>query len=578
MPTYEIRGQRIEADSPQEALDRYNAEMAGVREVDPRRAKYEAESWYQKLGRGAVNPLIEAYLGGKQALVGLDESEKGALEELRAATEAGGGWGTVGEMATFMLPGGAVAKGVTKGLQAAGRALPMATRAVPTIAAQAAGQGALEGAYQGSRATLEGDPSRLERATTGAVTGAAGGLVGEVAPRVLRRAVQAYGRPAMMKPAAARLEREMVREGLDPNLTVGQAADPRTLTGQLLGGIEETTSRIPGADQLLKGRGEAVGTWNVLEMKKALPKDLRGQVTMAGPEGMTQMHRAIGKAYDEALDPIRGNPLQLTDNAIDALAEVEGNLLPRVPAEAQSRLRTELSNLVDDLSEGRIDADSLKGFETDLREGARAAYMAGDRPVGRVYEAMLESLRQARDEALGAKNAARIRELDRAFGRVADVRDAGGYMGAVREGFFTPSQLQGSGQRGASKWEKAEGKAYGTQRAREAEKVFGETIPRVGPGTAEKLAAQALLGGAIGTGVGLASGQDIGTALTGSGLQYGLGGLAAGAVLPLARRAAFGKAPTQRGARRLARAMEAARLQAQPYLTAGSAQLFDEDQ
>ncbi|GAF71430.1 unnamed protein product, partial [marine sediment metagenome] len=125
----------------------------------------------ESLLTGVVNPWKEGYYGGKQATVGLDEEDEQSLRQIRDENQRAGGWGTAGEVASWLIPGGLLAKGGAKLAQL----LPRALGNLRAPAGIAAAEGIGQGAYEGGRASLDEDPSRLGRMKSGAAWGAAGG-------------------------------------------------------------------------------------------------------------------------------------------------------------------------------------------------------------------------------------------------------------------------------------------------------------------------------------------------------------------------------------------------------------------
>ncbi len=547
MAKYRIDGQVYEADSPDVAY--------AMAEQAAKVADYADDPWTTKIQRGVAQPLIEGYIGGKQLLGLGDEMDEKVLAESRAGREGAGGWGTVGEIGSFLLPGGAVAKGATKVASMLPRASGALSRAGTAIAPQVVGQAGLESAYQGLRGQEEGDPTREERMIEGAKTGATGALVGEVGARALPRAWKAMARPSGIKPEALKLERAMRETGVSDlrpggGLTAGQLVDDSTGFGSAVSGVEETLQRMPGAKNLLQARQRAVGDWNLTEMRKALPVDLRPKVKEAGPVGMDQMRTAVGDAYTSALKPLEGAPLQLTDQVIDDLARIEQRFIPRVSQASRNTVQQDLDNLLQDIAEGRLSSEGIKQMETGLGKKAWAMGNNGAIEEAKAYKSMLGALRDARDEAIGPESAVRVHELDNAYEMIATLRDAAGFMGAIKEGVFSPSHLLRAGTRGQSKWNKAKAGSKGAKRALAAEQVFGDTIPKVGPGTAEKLAAQAAIGGITGTGAGILSGQDPLEAAQTSGLAGALGVPAAARLLPRLRKPIVGRTKAQQKMRR----------------------------
>jgi hypothetical protein len=120
---------------------------------------------------------------------------------------------------------------------------------------------------------------------------------------------------------------------------------------------------------------------------------------------------------------------------------------------------------------------------------------------------MLDTLKALRDETLGPERAKRLAEIDNAYRQIVPLRDASAMKGAVMEDYYTPSQMVNAALKGDSAWGRAAQKDPALKRALAAQEVFGDTIPAVGPGTAEKLYVQSAVRGAAGAGLGLLTGQ-----------------------------------------------------------------------
>lgn len=498
MPKYRIDGVIYEADTPEQA---YDLAMA-----NPTAGMSTGERFLAGIGQGMTN--VGRQVGNIFGLVSNEElAEAAKTDEALLATDAGQ-WGSLaGELAlTAPVAGGIVgtgAKVLTRALPAAGRAGGLVSGAT---------RGAAEGALEG--AVLAGPDNRLAGAIEGAKWGGGtGGAVGAV-PDAVRYASQ----PARRSDDAAQIAELGRRTGTDINMTVGQEVSPENLTGAMVKGVEENLQRIPGAHPTQRAREAAMANWNLAEVRDALPDDLAQRITTPGPEGMAQVRRVFREGYDEALEPLRRGDVTLDDFVLDDLVELEATINRRIPEASVDAVKKDVDNLMDDLLNNRIDADNVKNWEKKLRAKMRTHELAGDLDQAQVYEDLREILRAQRDAAVGPENAARLRQLDAAYSQIAPIREAASMKGAVREGFFTPSQLLSGGQKGQGSWGKASASSPASRRAIQADEVFGETVPRVGPGTAEKLAAQAIVGGLAGAGMGVAAGEgvDAGNALAGA--------------------------------------------------------------
>jgi hypothetical protein len=541
MARYRIEGQIVEADSPEAAY----AQLDAMEQRQQLQQEYEKRGTGQKFIQGAVDPFRELYYGGKQLLGGeLSEEDVADVERLRARQATGGLAGLGGEIASWALPFTMAGRAGAKLGQAATRgALPRTS----AIGGAAAGEGALEAGYQAARPQLEDDPSRAERAGEGFLRGAAGGAIGRGAEEAVPAIAKFMSRPARTSDEALELEQLARQMGVDMKLTPGQAIDPNSgVFGSVVRGTEQAIDRMAGASPLLRAQQEAMERWNLAEIRRALPKDMREQISEAGPTGFKQLEDAFGDAYGE----FEGFPLYRgnydTGRAIDDMTRRSALQTPGLTNESRQTvldvIDSELSRLPK--SGQTVDSKWLLNVRSKLREHARQAL---DPAVRRAYKNAANRITETIESQLPKDVAKRLKKIDSAYRDTRPMVESGAMKGAMRQGFFTPEQLMSGGQkqvRGASA--KASARNQATRRAREADKVFGTTIPRVGPGTAERLAAQALIGGGIGGTASLMGegGFDPGTAAYGA-----VGSVLAGQALPRSTRLLTGRQGWQRGLR-----------------------------
>jgi hypothetical protein len=413
----------------------------------------------------------------------------------------------------------------------------------------ASATGATEGALYGAGAA---DENALEGAVQGALTGAKFGAGTELGSRALGRTWKALGRPMGVSRDAARLQREANKQGIDLNMTAGQLADDSFL-GNIVKGVEQGIERVPGAGKLMQARSEAMGNWNLSEIRNALPKDLADKVGAPGPGGMAQVRALLSNAYEEALSPLAKGAIKVNDEALDTLSYLQQRASNRIPQNSAGAVLKDIDNLFEDLFRNKIDGNNIKQWESDLGTKMRNAGQGGNIEEAKIYEGMLNLLRDQRDKAVGKKNAQRLRDIDEAYAKLIPIRDAQGMMGALKEGFFTPSQLLSGAQRQQRGWGKAEVRNPMGKRALAAENVFGSTIPRTGSPTMEKMAAQMAIGATTSAAMDLAQGQPLDAA---DALIAGFGTPAVGRMLPKARKFFIGKTGGQKKMRNLQKTFE----------------------
>lgn len=148
--------------------------------------------WYQQLAAGAGGAVEGLRLGAKQLIPGLAKPTEQEVQDYQAAMSGlrNTGWGLTGEIAANILPGGAVAKGIT--------AIPKIGNLIRAgglaSGATIAGTGAATGGVQGALIPTTADQSRAENirlnALIGGVAPAAVGTLGYFGKKALRPVVQ----------------------------------------------------------------------------------------------------------------------------------------------------------------------------------------------------------------------------------------------------------------------------------------------------------------------------------------------------------------------------------------------------
>lgn len=554
MNKYRINGEVYEADSPEAAYAMAKPAKQQSAESNPYHPIHDmnsVEKFVSGMGRGAHN--IGDTVGGWLGLTSEDDlAEQARLDAPLLATGAGSAGNMAGEiMATAPLGMGAGAL-VGRGVSALAPSLVRGSGVI----GQGAGRGAVEGAVE----------STLVGGDVGSGAGI-GGVVGGAVPAI-GRVNRWMSKPANVSPEARAIQRLGEQQGIPADLTVGQMASPETVTGSLLRGTEEMINRMPGNTSLLRDRGNAVQNWNLAEIRQALPNDLAEQITTTGTHGMRQAKDALNGAYDDVLGTIKQGDVTLDQVALDALTGIEATAVSRLDEAAMPGAKKQINNLLDDLIENKMDGKNIKSWERRLREKAELAGKNGDGDLQDLFFDLREVVRTQRDSVLGPEGAARIREVDRGYAQMMPIRNASAKIGAVRRGQFTPDQLAAGAIEGESKWGKATGRNPTIDRANAANEVFGTTLPEVGPGTAEKLVLQGLIGGGIGTGLDLANGGDFSMS---SPLLGAAGSIAAGKATPMLRNSAFGNTAVQGAMRSYQSPLEAILRGIRPYAVAAGA-------
>jgi hypothetical protein len=503
-----------------EQLDNIAATHARSQAQDRARASarqtFEGVNPAAKFAIGVGAAAAEPVMGLKQlGLKALGRDTSGIEEQIatvRGAREAAGNWGTAGEVAGFVAGGAAkapqlIAKGISK--------LPQAVQPLSRLLAPAAAE---QAAYEGSRGVLADDPSRGQRAAAGGAGGALGAGVGNLLPRAAARIVE----PFKASDAAQSVARRARALGEDIDLTVGQAV------GNGVAALEEGLSGTPVIGRLINRAREGAGeTWNrsVLNdiIRTAAPAGSNARVARSGAEGIEEAQRAVKDAYSAAL---AGRTLALTPNAFDgALASIQ-----RLPdTDAQVALKV-LENTTKDIGSGNVSGDAITRLRSEIDGYASKAYREGNYPLGKALDAVSDDVRTLINSSGGWRKNLRLRQADEAYAKLADVNRAAAMQGAVTAGGrWTPAQLINAQRRGEPASMVASQRTPGMKEAVEANEVLGNNfIPKVGPGTAEKLATMATLGAVGSAAGGLIEGDLPGPAWLGAPLAYAALGTKAG--------------------------------------------------
>ena len=447
-----------------------------------------------KLLTGFGATMAEPVMGLKQlALETVGKPTDDLREQIATVrgARAGTGWrGDVGEGAAWLLPGGGGTKALMKVLPKAGKVLPAALAGATENAA-----------YEASRGTLEGDPSRGERARSGAMWGAGGATVGSLLPRAVRGAV---GGVAKVGREAQQVIGQFKRAGMEAPLTVGQTLGGRAKR------FEESLSGVPFTG--LPSRYErTLGDWNTAQMTGAARKHLgpiaqnQGAITPdmfpPGHPGFNAMQKGLGELYDALFNKLDPNvTLAQAGNGFPNFAQAAGNLLGEQAQMAQQVMQ----RLVSKLRGKGMPATQIKEFESELRHLISDSYSTGKYDLGDALSGLKQDFREMYTQRWTPYSKQVLDQTDALYGATRPMVEAGAQQGALlRKGVFTPSQLISRMRAGARPSQLATGNVPGLQAAEAANTVIGSRLPEVGPGTAEKILGSGAVGavGAIGAGL-----------------------------------------------------------------------------
>lgn len=426
--------------------------------------------------RGAGASLQNMGYGIKGVFTDLSPEERQDIEINRRFLEedtAGKVGGFAADVASFALPGGVVAKGITKGVTM----LPRAAQGLTALGANAAVDAGLSAAYA------------TEDKSEAALTGALGSVGGQALGRTLARVGGGVVRPSAQA-------QKLMAEGVQP--TIGQAAD-NSLTGRALRRGEEMLESVPLIGGVVRNaRERARSELGEAALRRAVPP---GGTPVGAPsrEAMQNLKQQFNQAYS-VLDTAIFKPDINFERQVMNIVNDPDN---RMTAE-QRRDLVEFfgKHFTKQFRQGPqqvgafLDGQGLKEFESKISERIRdlaASGSAFDKGERRALTQLDAALTQFRNAQLPKPVADSLAETDRAYANYKRVLRAAGYSGAD-SGAFTPAQLNRAVV-AMSKGNQA-GQGLGLmQDLTDAGSILKSRTPN--SGTADRVAAMGLMGGAI---------------------------------------------------------------------------------
>lgn len=356
--------------------------------------------------------------------------------------------------------------------------------------AQRAAQGAGVGSAQAmTQPVTQGDylAEKLRQGKTGAVVGGAlpvvaGGVARAISPR------------ASVNPDIALLR----RHGVEP--TIGQA----------LGGIpnkveQKLTSALGVGDSIATARHNAQTQFNRAVLNDTV-ESVGGRVDGVGREGVRQAGDMVSRAYDDALQGLRG--VTLDRNAITQMNNLQA--MSRNLSDANQRQfdRVMRNVLGSRLSPNNgMAAETFKIVDSDL---GKIASNVTDNELKNAFREAQGILRETASRQ-NPEYARALRNADLAYAKLVRTEDAA-KRSVVGDGQFTPAQFLGSVKSNAALVrgrDFSRGTALGQQLGEAGQRVLGNTVPD--SGTAGRMM-PLLQGGAAVADLGLTAG------LTGGGM------------------------------------------------------------
>jgi hypothetical protein len=427
--------------------------------------------------RGVGATLQNAAYGVADLVTDLTPEQRRQIEVNKQFLDedtAGSVGGFAADVASFALPGGVVAKGITKGLTM----LPRAARVATGVGANAAVDAGLSAAYS------TGD--RAEAAESGLL----GSLGGQVAGRVLSRTLGGAVRPS----DAAR---RMMDQGVQP--TIGQAADQGTFVGRNIRNIEERAQSIPVIGDLIsRGRNRAVeegmrGSTRFSDEALANYRNVPGVNQLppkaVGNELLKVINENASAVYDDALAragnvPVRGDLPAINGVNISQLAVAEAGSRGVDDAAIQRFIETTIKPKI---ANGVIDGQSWKNVDSQLGKLAaqfRASADGDKRLLGETYQQLQIFWREWLEKNVGPDISGQIAAANTAWAKMLPLEKAAAMSGARKKaGTFSGEQLQSAvAALDRSRFDRAS--RYNpndvARYANDAAEVLGNTVPDSG--------------------------------------------------------------------------------------------------
>lgn len=467
---------------------------------------------------GAKAAFDRAAMGLKGVFTDLTPEDKALLEQGKAFVNQGGTAATVGDIGADALM---MASPAMRGQQAIAAGAKYLPRAMQFVGSRLPSAALASGATSAAMA-----PEDRAGAFYG---GAAGGALGDVAGRVLTKTLGGVVSDRV-SPAA----RELMDQGA--NVPMWKAVDDTTRSGRLLRNAAERAKVLPVAGDLIRGQERAgIESWNRILMREATPPtpvlDDAGRVlrfeydkpvTVAGSEGLRELSKRFDDAYG-ALYGTRGVPVDntftsqikgivkdaqayLPGNAADiagAVRKVEDTLLglvsPTVTRQGgqpvgkglvSSKMMTPITETVE-LGREVVPHGNVKKALDDINNAITAAYKSGNGEKAEALVAVRSAIESLRSRGLPPEVAAQADEINKAYAKFKTLSRASSMLGAQKQGgVVTPGQQLNAIRARDKSPDKAafsRGTAPGQQQALTAQQVYGNQLPEIGPGTAEKL-------------------------------------------------------------------------------------------
>lgn len=445
-----------------------------------------------------ANPIVSTL--GLQLPSSADMDKQ--VEQGRAYVKEAGGWGTAGDIAGEVGLTMAPTNRAMQGFKVAQSALPQALRfAASTPVAATLSSGAI------SALTNPDDRGGA------AVSGAIGGLAGDLAGRVLTKTLGGVISNKVTPDA-----RQLMDDGVFVPMWKGTDSS-------VLRDVSERAKVLPFAGNIMRGQehaafesfnksmaGKATPPMPVLDDAGNVLRWKSSPVNEAGSDAINALKGRFDDAYN-ALYHGRGIPVddafgKQTSEILDATR----NYYPRIADDVGAAFKqvddilrkgtestTKTSAILNEagkpfqntqLGHAATRPESVKQAIDVLDDRITGAFSRGDAETAEVLKQLRSSVEDLRMRGLPPEVADQADKVGKAYASFKQLQRANTSLGAQKYGLTSPSQLLNAikaNDRTPGKSAFSGGNALNQQDVLRAERVLGNRIPEVGPGTAEKL-------------------------------------------------------------------------------------------
>jgi hypothetical protein len=450
--------------------------------------------------RNAINDSTLAKLTGLTMPSNQQMSDQ--VAQGRAFAKEAGGWGTTGEIAADVALMAAPANKLMSGFQAGAQVLPRALSALRNPAAAALTGGTI------------GAVTNPDDRTGGAAGGAVGGAVGDVAGRALVKTLGGV-MSNRVTPDARQLMDDGVFvpmwKGTDSNLVRGIAERGKVLP--VFGDIARGQERAAFESFNRNMAGKATPPMPVLDDAGNVLRWENSPIKQSGSDAINALRGRFNDAYD-ALYQGRGIPVDdVYGNQTAGILESTRNYFPRIADDVGSAFKqvddilrkgtestTTNSPILNQagknftntqLGHASTRPESVKQAIDALDTRIKTAYQRGDSEAAEVFKEMRGAVEQLRMRGLPPEVADQAADINKAYASFMQLQRANSSLGAQKAGLTSPAQMLNAiraNDRTPNKSGFSGGNALNQQDVLRAERVLGNRLPEVGPGTAEKLA------------------------------------------------------------------------------------------